>query len=90
MLESDPRKDHVGLFVYVGVVLCTTSINGWEPAWRDLHSGNHTAGGKRHGGVEPDGKGVGRMSVKEFLKDLGLYVLGVLPVFLYALFFYFI
>ncbi len=89
-METDPSKNHDGLFVYGGVVLCIDSINGGKSDGRDLHSGDRTAGRERGGGIEPDGKGVGRMSVKEILKDLGWCVLCALPIMAYAMFFYFI
>ena len=57
-MEPDPRKDHVGLLVYVGVVLCTDSINGEKSARRDLHSGDCAVGRKCNGGIEPDGRGL--------------------------------
>lgn len=72
------------------MVLCTDSINGGKSDGRDLHSGDCAAGRKCNGGFEPDGKGVGRMSVKEILKDLGWCVLCALPIMAYAMFFYFI
>lgn len=72
------------------MVLCTDSINGEKSARRDLYSGDRTAGRNRNGGFEPDRKGVGRMSVKEILKDLGWCVLCALPIMAYAMFFYFI
>ena len=72
------------------MVLCADSINGGKSAGRDLHSGDCAAGRNRNGGFEPDGKGVGQMSVKEILKDLGWCVLCALPIMAYAMFFYFI
>lgn len=89
-METNPRKNHVGLFLYGGLVFCTDSTNGRKSGGRDLHSGDRTAGRERNGGFEPDGKGVGRMSVKEILKDLGWCVLCALPIMAYAMFFYFI
>jgi hypothetical protein len=53
-----------------------------------LHSGDCAAGRKCNGSIEPDGRGVGRMSVKDTLKDLCWCVLCALPIFIYAMFFY--